>query len=176
MLLPEVIHDVTLPTTVVVDVVAAVLVVHLDLEYRQVVHPGNKPGERGLAGSGHSYEPEVSLGPAEAPVNPEHVVQHLVEQHERHVQLLLVEHLEPGLGVVPVEPGLDVGAGVDGLVDGLVEDDGLVEELAADVDEGLLGLDGPRGDRRNRAAAADVVDRRRCRGGMARLRRRDRGR
>ena len=43
----------------------------------------------------------VTLGLAEDPVNPEHVVHHLVELHERHVQLLLVAPLEPGLGVVP---------------------------------------------------------------------------
>ena len=35
------------------------------------------------------------------PVNPEHAVQHLVVQPERLVQLFLVDHLEPGLGVVP---------------------------------------------------------------------------
>ena len=34
-------------------------------------------------------------------VDPEHVVEHLVEEHERHVQLLLVEHLQPSLHVAP---------------------------------------------------------------------------
>ena len=36
----------------------------------------------------------------EDPVNAEHVVQHFVEQHQRHVQFLLVEDLQPGLHVL----------------------------------------------------------------------------
>ena len=34
-------------------------------------------------------------------VDTEHVVQHLIEEHEGHAQLFLVGDLEPGLGVVP---------------------------------------------------------------------------
>ena len=37
----------------------------------------------------------------DVPVNAEDVVQHLVEEHQRHVQLLLVEDLQTGLHVVP---------------------------------------------------------------------------
>ena len=37
----------------------------------------------------------------EYPVNPEHMVEHLIEEYKRHVQLFLVEDLEPGLGVIP---------------------------------------------------------------------------
>lgn len=29
------------------------------------------------------------------------MVQHLIEQHQRHVQLLLIENLEPGLHILP---------------------------------------------------------------------------
>ena len=36
----------------------------------------------------------------EYPVNPEHVVQDLVEEDERNVQFFLVEDLESGLDVV----------------------------------------------------------------------------
>ena len=43
----------------------------------------------------------MALRLAEDPFYPEPVVLHLVEQHERHVQLLLVEHLESGIGVAP---------------------------------------------------------------------------
>jgi len=36
----------------------------------------------------------------ENPVNPEHVVQHLIEEHQGNVQFLLIEHLQPGLDVL----------------------------------------------------------------------------
>lgn len=34
-------------------------------------------------------------------VNPEHMVQHLIEEHQWYIQLLLIEHFEPGLDIVP---------------------------------------------------------------------------
>lgn len=34
------------------------------------------------------------------PVNPEHVVQDLVEQDQRHVQLFLVEDFQPGFDII----------------------------------------------------------------------------
>lgn len=34
------------------------------------------------------------------PVNPEHVVQDLVEQDQRHVQLFLVENFQPGFDII----------------------------------------------------------------------------
>ena len=36
----------------------------------------------------------------EDPIDPQHLVQHLVEQHQRHVKLLLVKHLEARLHVI----------------------------------------------------------------------------
>ena len=64
---------------VFVEVFRTVLIVNLDLEHGEAVHPGNKSREGGLAGTGHSNEEEVTLGLSEDSVNPEHVVQHLVE-------------------------------------------------------------------------------------------------
>ena len=64
---------------VFVEVFRTVLIVNFDLEHGEAVHPGNKSREGGLAGTRHSNEEEVTLGLSEDPVNPEHVVQHLVE-------------------------------------------------------------------------------------------------
>ena len=34
-------------------------------------------------------------------VNSEHMIQYFIEEHQRHIQLLLIEYLEPGLDIVP---------------------------------------------------------------------------
>ena len=55
----------------------------------------------------HTHFPRCSLVAdtnlvlLENPVNPEHVVQHLIEEHQGNVQLLLIEHLQPGLDILP---------------------------------------------------------------------------
>jgi len=74
--------------------------VNLDLENSETVHPGNKSGKSCLASTRHSNKEKVTLGLSEDPVNPEHMIQHLVEEDQGHVKFLLVEDLEPGLRVV----------------------------------------------------------------------------
>ena len=34
-------------------------------------------------------------------VNSEHMIQYFIEEHQRYIQLLLIEYLEPGLDIVP---------------------------------------------------------------------------
>ena len=34
-------------------------------------------------------------------VNSEYMIQYLIEEHQRYIQFLLVEYLEPGLDIVP---------------------------------------------------------------------------
>jgi hypothetical protein len=41
----------------------------------------------------------VTLRLPEDPVDPEHVIQDFVEQHQRHVQLFLVEDFQPEEGM-----------------------------------------------------------------------------
>ena len=85
---------------ILIKVLGTVLVVNLDLENGEAVHPGNKSGEGRLARTRHSNEEQVTLGLSEDPVNPEHMVQNLIEEDQGHVKFLLIEDLEPCLGVV----------------------------------------------------------------------------
>ena len=64
-----------------------------DLEYAESVEPCDEAWERGLSRSADADQQQVALLLAEDPVDAQHVLEDLVEEHERHVQLLLVEHL-----------------------------------------------------------------------------------
>ena len=64
-----------------------------DLEYAESVEPGDEARECGLSRSADADQQQVSLLLAEDPVDAQHVLEDLVEEHERHVQLLLVENL-----------------------------------------------------------------------------------
>lgn len=44
---------------------------------------------------------EVFEKPMSSPVDPEDVVQHLIEQHQWNVQLFFIEDLQTGLDIVP---------------------------------------------------------------------------
>ena len=85
---------------VLVEVLGAVLVVHLDLEHSQPVHPRHKPGEGRFPCPGDSNEKEMALRLPEDSVNPENMVQDFVKEDQRNIKLLLVEDFQSGLGVV----------------------------------------------------------------------------
>ena len=78
---------------ILVEVLRRVLVVHFDLEDAETVHPGDEARQRRLAGAARADQQQVPLRLAEDAVDAQHVIEHLVEQHQRHVELLLVEHL-----------------------------------------------------------------------------------
>lgn len=57
-------------------------------------------GEHGL---GLWWDPAMGPGrlrPKSSPVNPEHVVQHLIEQNQGNIELFFVEDLQPRLDVI----------------------------------------------------------------------------
>ncbi len=73
-----------------------ICITYLDLEHGESVEPGDEARQCGLARPGHSDHEEMALWLAEDPVDPEDVVQDLVEQNERNVELLFVEDLKGG--------------------------------------------------------------------------------
>ena len=110
-----------------------VLVVHLHLEHAQPVHPGDERRQSGLARTASSDEQQVALRLAEDAVDAEDVVEDLIEEHERHVQLLLVEDLQTRLGVLAQRLLLDRHVVLRQPV--AVEDGALEGALAVDVGE-----------------------------------------
>jgi hypothetical protein len=122
---------------VLVKILRRVLVVHLDLKDGEAVHPGDEAGEGRLARPRHPYQQEVSLRLPEDTVDAQDMIQHLVEENQRDVQLLLVEDPEAGLDVVaellPVDGDVVLGEPV-GVEDGAGEG-----ALAVHVGEVLHG-------------------------------------
>ena len=45
--------------------------------------------------------PRTHLDLLKDPIDPEHMVQDLVKEYQRHIQFLLIEHLQSGLHIVP---------------------------------------------------------------------------
>jgi hypothetical protein len=82
-------------TKVFVKILGHVLVVHLDLEDREPVHPRNESGESRFTGTGNSNEQKMSLRLPEDSVNPKNVIKNFVEQNQGNVKLFLVEDFEP---------------------------------------------------------------------------------
>lgn len=82
-------------TKIFVKVLGHVLVVNLDLEDREPVHPSNESGESRFTGTGNSDEQKMSLRLPEDPVNPKNVIKNFVEQNQGNVKLFLVEDFEP---------------------------------------------------------------------------------
>ena len=77
-----------------IKVFCSVLVVYLHLEHAQSIHPGYEAGQGGFACTTDSNHQQVTLGLAEDTINTQHMVQYFVEQHEWHIQLLFIEHLQ----------------------------------------------------------------------------------
>eukprot|EP00960_Hanusia_phi_P069961 767203-Hanusia_phi.AAC.5 len=67
--------------------------VRLDLEHGVPAVPRHEAGQHSLACSAGSDEEAVAEALAEDAVDAEDMVDHLVEDNERHVELLLVENL-----------------------------------------------------------------------------------
>jgi hypothetical protein len=82
-------------TKIFVKVLGHVLVVNLDLEDREPVHPSNESGESRFTGTGNSDEQKMSLRLPEDPVNTKNVIKNFVEQNQGNVKLFLVEDFEP---------------------------------------------------------------------------------
>eukprot|EP00160_Parvularia_atlantis_P015941 Unigene4815_Nuclearia_a/m.14725 Unigene4815_Nuclearia_a/g.14725 ORF Unigene4815_Nuclearia_a/g.14725 Unigene4815_Nuclearia_a/m.14725 type:complete len:362 (+) Unigene4815_Nuclearia_a:2868-3953(+) len=79
---------------VLVKVLHRVPVVHLDLVDRQPVQPRDKARQRRLARARNTNQQQVALDLLEHAVDAQHVLQEVIEQHQRHVKLLLVEHAQ----------------------------------------------------------------------------------
>mmetsp|Transcript_3550 Transcript_3550/g.11018 ORF Transcript_3550/g.11018 Transcript_3550/m.11018 type:complete len:941 (+) Transcript_3550:3836-6658(+) len=82
---------------IAVKVLGRVAVVHLDGEDTHAVHPGDEARQHRLAAAAHADQQRVALRLPQHSVDAQDVVEHLVEEHQRHVQLLLVEDAQLGL-------------------------------------------------------------------------------
>jgi hypothetical protein len=49
----------------------------------------------------------MTLDLTEDPINTQNVVQYVVEEHEGHIQLLLIKDSKPGFGVLPKRLSVD---------------------------------------------------------------------
>ena len=79
---------------ILIEIGGGVFIVYFDLEYSQSIHPGHKAGQCGFTGTAHTDQQQVTLRLSEDTVDTQDVIQHLVEQDQRHIKLLFVENLE----------------------------------------------------------------------------------
>ncbi|KAH6607744.1 hypothetical protein Trco_004057 [Trichoderma cornu-damae] len=130
---------------VFVEVLRRVLAVDLDLEHLEAVHPGHEPREGSLAAAAHADEDQVALRLPEDAVDAQHVLQDVVEQDERNVDLFLAERLEASghevPQLLPVDGDVVLGEPVgeqNGAAESLLFVHG-GEEFQGDAADGLVG-------------------------------------